>query len=90
MVLDRIASRMTDYIVPVSPALEDYMRNVVKLKSCKIDTIPNGIDTDHFSPKEKDRNILEELNLGEDVFILGNVARLAAVKDQETMIKAFH
>jgi len=89
IMLDRIVSRLTDYIVPVSLDLSEYLKEVVRLNHGKIHRIENGIDTSKFYPREKNKELMEELRISEDVFIIGNIARLAPVKDHVTLIKAF-
>lgn len=89
IMLDRIVSRLTDYIVPVSLDLSDYLKEVVRLNYGKIHRIENGIDTSKFYPREKNKELMKELRIYEDVFIIGNIARLAPVKDHFTQVKAF-
>ena len=59
------------------------------INSIKIHKIENGIDTRYFSPIPKNKNLLNELKISENHFIIGNIARLAPVKDHVTLIKTF-
>ena len=87
--LDRAVSKITDYVVPVSLDLSKYLKKVVKIEPRKIHEINNGIDTDYFSPREKDKKLLKELCIPNNTLIVGNIARLAPVKDHITLINAF-
>ncbi|MDY6844911.1 MAG: glycosyltransferase [Thermodesulfobacteriota bacterium] len=86
---DRVISSLTDYVVPVSPDLEEYMRNTLKIPSRKIHRIENGIDTAYFGPSPKGISILNELNISENCFVVGNIARLRPVKDHKTLLHSF-
>lgn len=86
---DRAVSKITDYVVPVSLDLSNYLKKVVKIDLRKIHEIKNGIDTDYFSPMGKDKEFLEELGITDNALIIGNIARLALVKDHIALIKAF-
>jgi glycosyltransferase involved in cell wall biosynthesis len=52
-------------------------------------TIPNGFDLDIFSPNAAAYSSLRrELNIGQDDFLIGLVARFDPLKDHQTFIKA--
>jgi sugar transferase (PEP-CTERM/EpsH1 system associated) len=89
IILDKIISKITDYVVPVSEDLSKYLKKVVKIEPRKIHEINNGIDTDYFSPREKGKRLLKELCIPDNTLIIGNIARLAPVKDHITLINAF-
>jgi glycosyltransferase involved in cell wall biosynthesis len=61
--------RDADLVIPNSPSFKD---NLVErgINRDKIKVIPNGANTDLFTPREKNKEILEELNLG-DKFVVG-------------------
>lgn len=86
---DRAVSKITDYVVPVSKNLSNYFKKIIKIDSRKIYEINNGIDTDYFSPQKKDKELLEKLGITDDALMIGNIARLAPVKDHIALIKAF-
>lgn len=91
MLTERIFSTFTHKIVTVSEDLKNKLVKFEKINPEKIDVIPNGIDMDLFKPMEK--QLVEqkkgELGLSKDDFIIGNVGRLAPVKDHKNLIKAF-
>lgn len=90
IVLDKVTSLMTDYIVPVSQDLKRYLKEIIGINYCKIFQIDNGIDTNHFKPLPKSKTLMSELDISDDCFVIGNIARLAAVKDHKTLIQAFN
>jgi len=58
-------------------------------KARKTRVIPNGFDTDKFTPSPEARNALRrELNLEPDAFLIGLVARFHPMKDHNTFIEA--
>jgi glycosyltransferase involved in cell wall biosynthesis len=50
--------------------------------------IPNGVDTDFFSPMPKDRELLDRFNIPEDSFCFGSCAGTADYKRVDIIIKA--
>ena len=51
--------------------------------------IPNGIDTNRFTPNEERRRaIRSELGIPGDAWVVGTVGRLAPEKDQALLVKA--
>lgn len=90
MRMDRMAARITDRVVPVSISLFEYMNSVVGIPSRKLRLIENGIDTLRFNTISKSLEITRELGLTSEHVVLGSVGRLSPVKDQQTLIRAFH
>lgn len=86
---DRYLSPFTSKIVAVSRDLEEYMINKVGVSSKKVITILNGINTDLFSRRDKNENLLKEFGLSSQDIIIGSVGRLAEVKDYRTLLEAF-
>lgn len=75
----------------VSNAVRDDMRKNLKfVKKKHVTTLYNMIDIEHTEPnllsRDESRKIL---NIPNDAFIFGNIARLAPNKDHETLIRAF-
>jgi glycosyltransferase involved in cell wall biosynthesis len=54
----------------------------------KMVVIPNGFNLDLFKPNKHSKQLLEELSLEEDVFLVGHVARWDGQKDHANLIKA--
>jgi len=86
--IDRRASRRTDVVVCVSERLARHMANVVADPS-RIRVIPNGVDTERYSPRDDDGCLSHELGIAADVPIVGSIGRLETVKGYEIMIQAF-
>ncbi|MBD1878441.1 glycosyltransferase [Coleofasciculus sp. FACHB-T130] len=58
-------------------------------KAEKTRIIPNGFDTDLFTPSTEARNSLRtELSIAENIFLIGLMGRYHAVKDHATFLKA--
>src|SRR5690606_8201540 len=52
--------------------------------------IPNAIKVKQFKePRVRKQNLLDELNISKNAFILGHVGRFAKVKNHEFLIKLF-
>ncbi|MBS1917120.1 MAG: glycosyltransferase [Bacteroidetes bacterium] len=57
--------------------------------SSKSIVIPNAVDTDLFFPSQENKTVVrKELELSEDVFLVGNIARFHPMKDHENFFKA--
>jgi glycosyltransferase involved in cell wall biosynthesis len=89
ILMERFAGRFVDKIIAVSNELESYLKQVVKVPAAKTTTIINGIDTTIYRYRPKPLRLLEEFNIPANSRIIGTVGRLAAVKDQMSMIEAF-
>jgi L-malate glycosyltransferase len=89
LAMDRFCGFFVKKIVAVSHELERYLAEVVRLPECKLTTIINGINTEQFTPLPKSSSLLGELNIPPSHRIIGTVGRLAEVKDQVSMIRAF-
>lgn len=87
--MDRFSSMFANKVIAVSNQLEEYLVDVVKLPCSKTTTIINGIDTTMYKPRNKSTCLMDEFGIGESTKVIGTVGRLAEVKDQATMIKAF-
>ncbi len=87
--LDRVISKITSTIIPVSHDLFTYLKTVVKIPEQKLKLIENGIDTDFFSPAPPDKGLRKEINLEASDIVIGCIARLAAVKDHITLVDSF-
>ena len=59
-----------------------------KLKLKKTRVIPNGIDTDHLQPRERDQALAARLGIRETDFVIGSNAGLGAHKRADLMLKA--
>ena len=81
-------SYLPDLIVANSDAgLQAHEKLGYYPKSSRV--IPNGIDTDKFKPNSKSRtNVRLELGIEPNVKLVAHVARVAPMKDHETLLRA--
>lgn len=86
---DRIAVKLVDSIVPVSGNLKDILAERTKALRRKMTTIINGIAAELFAHRPRPQTLVEEFSIPDDCHVIGTVARLDAIKDQLSMIKAF-
>lgn len=77
---NRIASWLTDVIVPVSDDARDVVLQVERVNTAKVHRIWNGVDTDIYRPEGK---------FASRPLVIGTVARLSPEKDQRTLLAAF-
>ncbi len=77
--LRRFVNPFVTQWIPVSKELDDWLVRDVKLPKSKVNLIYNGIDLELYNPKKYQNK---------KQFIVGTVGRMAAVKDQLTLIKA--
>jgi glycosyltransferase involved in cell wall biosynthesis len=89
MFLRRIASRLVDAFVVVSPSLTETAVQAEGSPPDKVSVIPNGVDTLRFRADAIDRRRARaDLGLKESDWVVGTAARLAPEKDQAMMISA--
>jgi glycosyltransferase involved in cell wall biosynthesis len=80
---------VTQYVA-VSSELRDWLTRVVGVDPGRVTRICNGVDAERFRPRAQMRPALgPEGFAGEGAFIVGTVGRMAAVKDQTTLVRAF-
>jgi glycosyltransferase involved in cell wall biosynthesis len=87
--LMRWASRHTDEIAAVSEPLRDYLRQVVRVGATPIHVVPNGVDTRRFHPGPPSGQVRDRFRLSASTIVIGHVARLAPIKNQELLLRAF-
>ncbi|HEV8599581.1 MAG TPA: glycosyltransferase [Gemmatimonadales bacterium] len=87
--LDGLASRYTDVVVAVSEVLARQLEATVVRGRAPIQTIPNGVDTEHYRPRADTGRLRAELGLSADTPIIGSIGRLEAIKGYDVMIAAF-
>ncbi len=87
-VLNRFFLLNSDAVVAISKQIEDYYRNVLKLKRDKIHFITNGIDSGLYE-KGNGNDVRQELGLDHGEKILGMVANLRPEKNHKMLISAF-
>ena len=74
----------------VSAALANEVSRKFKIDKSRFKPILNGVDTNKFSPDQKQREqIRSELSISDDQLVVGSVGRLVTVKNYPSLIKAF-
>jgi glycosyltransferase involved in cell wall biosynthesis len=81
MFLDRLYGPLTRHVAVVSDSLAEYMCGTVGIPSKKISVIINGIDVERFLSSQT-------FSTSGDRLRIGIIARLAAVKDIATLVRA--
>jgi glycosyltransferase involved in cell wall biosynthesis len=87
--LKRQAARYTDAVVSVSGPLREYLVHRVGVDPDKVCLIPNGVDTGRFRPGPRTGALRSRLGIADDRLVIGNVARLDAIKNHELLLDAF-
>jgi glycosyltransferase involved in cell wall biosynthesis len=87
---NRIAYRFADRVVGNSPSVSGLVASEGGVPSSRIVTIPNFLDPQSFEPLSEGsrRMLLNDLGVPQDAFVVGIVARLSAVKDHATLLRA--
>ena len=75
--------------IPLSRDLERYLRNDIRVSPAKISQIYNGVDAERFHPAGERAAVLPDGFAPRGTVVIGTVGRLAAVKDQLTLVRAF-
>lgn len=89
-VLRRLHSPLVDRYITVSSDLRNYLVQRVRISSSRVTTIVNGVDTVRFSPpSRRSHDLFPAGFLGPDSIVMATVGRMQAVKDQETLLRAF-
>ncbi len=88
--LRRLIQPLVGSYIAVSRDLESWLDQTVGVGRGKIHQIYNGVDRVKFSPvTEKQRDLAPAGFIADDSIVIGTVGRLAAVKDQASLIAAF-
>ena len=87
--VDSLAARRTDVVVAVSESLRAQLTSSGIASPERIRVVPNGIDTNVYTPRTRDGRLHRELGLPPDVPILGSVGRLEPIKGYDIMVEAF-
>jgi glycosyltransferase involved in cell wall biosynthesis len=86
LAMEQFLVKYTDRFICVS---DNDFRKALKLKIINKDNtsvIKNGIDPDRFSKKEKNPELIKELGLSENDFLIGNISRFDYQKNQRLIL----
>lgn len=81
----RLASRCTDEIIAVSDSLKRVLNEQAGIPNERIGVVINGVDTRRFAPRTQ---LVSRMEHGQP-FVVGHVARLDPIKNQEMLLRAF-
>lgn len=92
----RFFSPLVHRYVALSGEIRRYLEDRIGVSETRIAQICNGVDTTRFAPRDRSGapagprlGPIAERFPGDDVFVVGTVGRLAAVKHQRLLIDAF-
>lgn len=77
-----------DAVQVISPQLKDYFDQLAAPPQ-KIELVPNGIDFEHYQPKQDKATYKTALNIPEQAYVIGAVGRMAPIKGYDVLIQAF-
>lgn len=86
--LKRCAARFTDHVVAVAEPIRAYLTGRAKVNGDKVSVILNGVDTNQFTPAVSAGALRARLAIT-NAPLIGNVARLAPIKNHALLIDAF-
>jgi sugar transferase (PEP-CTERM/EpsH1 system associated) len=88
--LYRVCNRAVHRYVAVSRHLEQWLERAVGVEAKKIRQIYNGVDTERFRPvAARAPGVLPVALAGSGKIVFATVGRIAAVKNQELLVRAF-
>ena len=89
-ILRKLIRPLVGRYITVSRDLGDWLVTTVGVRDWKVTQIYNGVDQTRFVPGTVTReNMAPAGFLPDDAVVIGTVGRLAEVKDQATLVKAF-
>ena len=86
--IEQFLAYLSDSLITVSNLNKMKLIELKIAKKSKIKNIYSGIDLKLFK-KRVDTSLRSELNISDDVFLIGSVGRLSHQKDPLTLVKAF-
>jgi sugar transferase (PEP-CTERM/EpsH1 system associated) len=88
--LRRLYRRFVHSFIAVSPQLQDYLRDKVRISASRLHFIPNGVDTDRYRPPSAaDTGPVDFPFRRNEHIVVGTVGRLEPIKNQALLIAAF-
>jgi sugar transferase (PEP-CTERM/EpsH1 system associated) len=72
----------------VSKDIESWLKETVKVR-CPVTQIYNGVDVELYHPASGRSGVREELNIADDIKVIGTVGRLDPIKDYPVLFQAF-
>jgi sugar transferase (PEP-CTERM/EpsH1 system associated) len=76
-------------IVTLNPRMRQDFASECQIPEARITIVPNGVDTNRFAPRPKEKaQLRERFGVPRDRLVVGTVARLDAVKNHELILRA--
>ncbi len=88
-ILRKFMKRIVQQYIAVSRDLELWLEQVVEVPSAKVRQIYNGVDVERFSEPSDSELGAPPGYFHEDAIVIGTVGRLAEVKNQVSLLRAF-
>jgi glycosyltransferase involved in cell wall biosynthesis len=89
LMANRLAGRLVDAFVAVSPETAEVARRRNEVAESKLRVIPNGIDLERFVPDPAARDATRAaLGIDRSAWVVGTVGRLAVEKNQALLLRA--
>ena len=85
----RLLSPFVHRYVALSRDTQTYLNRTIGISAGRISQIYNGVDTQSFTPASVTAQCVQLPFREENLFIVGTVGRLQAVKDQTLLVQAF-
>jgi glycosyltransferase involved in cell wall biosynthesis len=87
VLINPILSLFTDHITAISKATKEALVKYENFKRNRIKVIYNGIDGYLFN-KDNPKDIRREYGITENAFVMGTIARLDPIKNQQMMLRS--
>ncbi len=88
--LRRALDPMVGHYASVSSDIEKWLTGRIGVSRNKVSCVYNGVDSEKFRPHPDGKVLLPERGFADpETFVLGTIGRMATVKDQITLAKAF-
>src|SRR5262249_9198821 len=89
--VERQLARLTDIIVTVSPAIRSQLVEEYRIADDKkVRVVPLGLEFDWLNHMQRERGWLRaSIGAGDSTILFGSVGRLAPIKNNELLLRAF-
>ncbi len=87
-IFEKITNTLTDKFVAISTEVKNQRVNLFKTPKQKIDVIFNGVDFSKLKITRKKEDILNELKISEDDFVIGTVGNVRWEKGTEFLVES--
>lgn len=89
ILLERLMAKRTSKVIAVSESVRTFLEQRVGIDSRRLCVVPNGVDLSKFESAVNLQAARASLGIPTNHSVIGIVARLAAVKNHEMLLRAF-